>query len=64
MFLGNLVIYAIGLPWLGVVTSSTPGETIALGLTPFLLGDALKLVLAAVLFPVAWWVVGRRPDDR
>jgi biotin transport system substrate-specific component len=64
MFLGNLVIYAIGLPWLGVVTSSNPEETVALGLTPFLLGDALKLVLAAVLFPVAWWVVGRRPDDR
>jgi len=64
MLLGNLVIYAIGLPWLGVVTSSNPEETIALGLTPFLLGDALKLVLAAVLFPVAWWVVGRRPDDR
>lgn len=64
MLLGNAVIYAIGLPWLGVVTSSNPEETIALGLTPFLLGDALKLVLAAVLFPVAWWVVGRRPDDR
>jgi biotin transport system substrate-specific component len=64
MLLGTAVIYAIGLPWLGVVTSSSPEETIALGLTPFLLGDALKMVLAAVLFPVAWWVVGRRPDDR
>jgi biotin transport system substrate-specific component len=64
MLLGSVVIYAIGLPWLGVVTSSNPEETLALGLTPFLLGDALKLVLAAVLFPVAWWVVGRRPDDR
>jgi biotin transport system substrate-specific component len=64
MLLGNVVIYAIGLPWLGVVTSSGPEKTIALGLTPFLLGDALKIVLAAVLFPVAWWVVGRRPDDR
>jgi biotin transport system substrate-specific component len=64
MLAGNAVIYAIGLPWLGVVTASSPAETIALGLTPFLLGDALKLVLAAVLFPVAWWVVGRRPDDR
>jgi biotin transport system substrate-specific component len=64
MLLGSAVIYAIGLPWLGVVSASTPEETIALGLTPFLLGDALKLVLAAVLFPVAWWVVGRRPDDR
>lgn len=64
MLIGNLVIYAIGLPWLGVVTSSTPAETLEMGLRPFLFGDVLKLVLAAVLFPVAWWVVGRRPDDR
>ena len=39
-------------------------DTVANGLTPFLFGDALKLVLAAVLFPAAWWIVGRRPDDR
>ena len=64
MLLGSAVIYAIGLPWLGVVAGLSPAETIAAGLTPFILGDALKLVLAAVLFPVAWWVVGRRPDDR
>jgi len=64
MLLGSAVIYAIGLPWLAVVTSSTPAEAMELGLTPFLVGDALKLMLAAVLFPTAWWVVGRRPDDR
>lgn len=64
MLLGSAVIYAIGLPWLGVVIGSSPSDTIAQGLTPFIFGDALKLVLAAVLFPVAWWVVGRRPDDR
>jgi len=64
MLLGNAVVYAIGLPWLGVVASTTAAETVELGLTPFLVGDALKLVLAAVLFPTAWWVVGRRPDDR
>ena len=64
MLLGSAVIYAIGLPWLGVVVGMSPAETIAQGLTPFIFGDAIKLVLAAVLFPVAWWVVGRRPDDR
>jgi biotin transport system substrate-specific component len=64
MLLGSAVIYAIGLPWLGIVIGTSPAETIVQGLTPFLFGDALKLILAAVLFPVAWWVVGRRPDDR
>jgi len=39
-------------------------QTIDAGLVPFIVGDAIKAVLAAALFPVAWWVVGRRPDDR
>lgn len=64
MLLGNVVIYAVGLPWLKVVTGMSVEEAVAHGLTPFLLGDALKLALAAVLFPASWWIVGRRPDDR
>jgi biotin transport system substrate-specific component len=39
-------------------------DAIGLGLVPFLLGDVIKLVVAAVSFPAAWWVVGRRPSDR
>ena len=64
MFLGNLVIYAFGVPWLMAATGFTLQEAIAKGLTPFLVGDAIKLLLAAVAFPAAWWVVGRRPGDR
>jgi biotin transport system substrate-specific component len=64
MLVGSVIIYGIGLPWLMVVTGSTLEETIADGLMPFLLWDGVKLVLAAALFPVAWWVVGRRPEDR
>ena len=64
MLVGSVIIYAIGLPWLKVVAGLSIEDVIAKGLTPFLLGDALKLILAAVLFPAAWWVVGRRPDDR
>jgi biotin transport system substrate-specific component len=64
MLVGSAIIYAIGLPWLKVVAALSVEEMVAKGLTPFLLGDALKLVLAAVLFPAAWWLVGRRPEDR
>ena len=37
---------------------------IANGVTPFLVGDTVKLALAALAFPAAWWVVGRRPGER
>jgi biotin transport system substrate-specific component len=62
--LGTIVIYAIGVPWLAVVVGLSAGDAIATGLVPFLLADVLKLLAAAVVFPAAWWVVGRRPSDR
>ena len=63
MLIGNVVIYLVGVPWLMAVAHFDPATGIAKGLTPFLLGDVLKLVLAAAAFPVAWWVVGRRPGE-
>ncbi|HEV8696250.1 MAG TPA: biotin transporter BioY [Candidatus Limnocylindrales bacterium] len=64
MAIGTAVIYAIGVPWLKVVTG-LPWETaVAEGMTKFLLWDAAKLAVAAGIFPLAWWVIGRRPEDR
>ena len=63
MLIGNVVIYAIGVPWLMAVAHFDLATGIAKGLTPFLIGDALKLALAAAAVPLAWWVGGRRPDE-
>jgi len=65
MLIGSVAIYAIGVPWLAVsYYGGDLRQGIDNGLTPFLLWDAVKLALAAAAFPVAWWVVGRRPGDR
>jgi biotin transport system substrate-specific component len=60
MLLGNLLIYAVGLPWL----MASLGVGLALGLEygvwPFLIGDGLKIALAAGLLPAAWWLAGNR----
>ena len=64
MILGEVVIYAVGLPWLHNVAGLSWADTIAYGLTPFLLWDAFKLTSAALLFPTAWWLIGRRPEGR
>jgi biotin transport system substrate-specific component len=63
MVVGNIVIYLFGVPWLMYVAHLDLPTGIAKGLTPFLLGDAIKLILAAAAFPVAWWVVGRRAGE-
>jgi biotin transport system substrate-specific component len=64
MLIGSALIYAVGLPWLSVVGGFSVQDTIAYGLTPFIGWDATKLAVAAGVFPAAWWLVGRRPDDR
>jgi biotin transport system substrate-specific component len=64
MLIGTSIIYALGVPWLKVATGMSWAEAVAVGLTPFLVWDTAKLAIAAVLFPTAWWLIGRRPDDR
>lgn len=61
MVLGNIVIYAIGVSWLKVALGATWVTAMSLGMTPFLLGDAIKVLIAAGLFPMAWRLVQRRP---
>jgi biotin transport system substrate-specific component len=64
MALGTAVIYAIGVPWLKA-TAGIPWESaITDGMTKFLVWDVAKLAVAAGIFPVAWWVIGRQPEDR
>jgi biotin transport system substrate-specific component len=62
--IGTAAIYLVGVPWLAVTANLSAGDAIRLGLTPFLLADIAKLLVAAGAFPAAWWVVGRRPSDR
>jgi biotin transport system substrate-specific component len=59
MLVGSVVIYAFGLPVLSALTGLKGGALFAAGLTPFLLGDTLKLILAALLLPTAWKILRR-----
>jgi biotin transport system substrate-specific component len=60
MIAGNLVIYAVGVPYLAVAIGVDLVQAIGLGVLPFLAGDLLKIVLAAGLLPGAWRVAGSR----
>lgn len=57
MVIGSVLIYVPGLLWLHQFAADW-GQTLAWGLTPFLLGDALKLGIAALLFPTLWKLIG------
>ena len=68
MLIGAAVVYIPGLiwlvGWLGVMKGmdATSAVTVALstGLLPFILGDIIKAVLAALAFPAAFSLLGRR----
>ncbi|KQV05436.1 MULTISPECIES: biotin transporter BioY [unclassified Kitasatospora] len=59
MLLGTLVIYAVGVPYLAASLHVPLARAAELGLYPYLVGDALKLVLAMGALPLAWKLVRR-----
>lgn len=52
-FVGTLIIYLFGVTWLAIVLGSL-SKAVAAGLLPFLIGDFIKLILAAAVLPATW----------
>ncbi len=49
LFAGEVVIFALGVAWLSHAFNMSASEAIAAGLTPFIVVDAIKLALAALI---------------
>ena len=64
MLIGNVVIYLLGVPWLMVAAGFDIATGLEKGVYPFLVGDIVKLALAGIIFPAAWWLVGRGDGAR
>jgi biotin transport system substrate-specific component len=63
--IGNAVIYMFGLPWLAFALAnlglaSNLTAVLSAGLIPFLVGDAIKMALAAAALPLAWKYLGSK----
>lgn len=56
---GTVVIYAFGATLLSLVAGQDLAWSFQKGVAPFLVGDALKALLAAGLLPLAWAAVRR-----
>lgn len=64
MSAGTIVIYACGVTWLAhflnvPLYSGDGKDAFTYGLAPFIVGDLIKMVLAAALTPAAWWAVNK-----
>lgn len=54
MLIGEVLIYGAGLPWLSASLHISANTAYTYGLYPFIIGDAIKLGLAAGVLPTAW----------
>lgn len=56
---GSAVIYLFGASWLAIDLNLSAKTALHLGVTPFLVGDLVKAVLAGAVLPGAWWLTRR-----
>jgi biotin transport system substrate-specific component len=63
MLAGTAIIYTFGVWWLSIDLHVAATKALELGMTPFVIGDALKLVAAALVMPVAWRAVEHLSRD-
>jgi len=57
MVFGNVAIYGFGLVWLSILIGVK--AALVAGLYPFIVGDCLKIILAVVLLPMGWKLLGK-----
>jgi biotin transport system substrate-specific component len=59
LLLGDLVIFTFGLAWIHASLDMTWAATFKAGLTPFILGEALKIAITATSLPLVWRKISR-----
>ena len=59
LLLGDLVIFTFGLACLHASLDLTWAATLKAGLTPFILGEALKIAITATSLPLVWRKISR-----
>lgn len=59
MLFGSAIVYAFGAPWLASVANLSASDAIAKGVTPFVIGDAIKSLAAGAILPAIWKLTRR-----
>ena len=59
MAIGEAILLTVGTVWLANDLHVSSAQAIAYGVTPFLIWDVIKLVVAALVLPAAWKLARR-----
>jgi biotin transport system substrate-specific component len=60
MLIGSLITFSCGIIWLQQVTNQSWSWTFNAGLTPFIVGEILKIAIAGTSLPILWRFVNRK----
>jgi len=60
MLIGTVITFSFGLVWLYQYTGQSWSWTVNAGLTPFIVGEVLKIAIAGTSLPAIWRVVNRK----
>lgn len=60
MVLGNVVIYAFGVVWLKYAANYSWSTAVLFGMSVYLVGDGIKILLASGVFPTVWRQLTKR----
>ncbi|HEX3704727.1 MAG TPA: biotin transporter BioY [Vicinamibacterales bacterium] len=64
MACGLAVVFTGGVAWLSLALPRGLAGAVAVGFTPFIVADLLKLLVAAGCMPALWWLVDRPNTSR
>jgi len=60
MAIGSIVIFLGGWAWFAVLTHTAPLTAFNITVAPFLLGDVIKIALAAAVLPTGWALLKKK----
>lgn len=64
MLIATVVIYAMGVPWLKVLTGMSWQKSVAVGVAPFLIGDGIKIAAAIPVIRLVRPLIGSAENAR
>jgi biotin transporter BioY len=64
MAIGSAIIFLGGWAWYAVLTNTPPVAAFKLAVLPFLIGDVVKIALAAAVLPTGWALLKRKASGK
>jgi len=64
MAIGSVIVFLGGWAWYSVLTSTPPLAAFQIAVLPYLVGDVIKIALAAAVLPTGWALLKRKASGR